>query len=270
MKTKLTMLFLLVFTLLQSCKVQQTQTALFPKIENQLKGELDYTKEGFELVQWPNGGGGDEIILGRIDETGAIHFSLPTYDIKALGKNHMPSNFESQFNMLSCKGKGDIDMMGRPLFKTPYDDVYSQLYPPIYVKKYGITIAYISPVSDEKMLLKKNHNKIIGSKYYWMYIDRALDYKDTCIRESNKDTDLEIERSADIQLKKGWNFIKSNLVELQNYGENKEQTIPKKIQFTLGSPKSKDVKWYLVQTKDEEKILAAKKEFELETPKTKE
>ncbi|MGC1204786.1 MAG: hypothetical protein WA839_07860 [Flavobacteriaceae bacterium] len=96
-----------------------------------------------------------------------------------------------------------------------------------------------------------------------MYIDRALDYKDTCIRES-KDTDLVTERIADIQFKKGWNFIKSNVVEVQSYGENNEQTIPKKILFTLGSPESKDVKWYLKRKMDDEKILAAKKAYELQ------
>ena len=116
--------------------------------------------------------------------------------------------------------KGDYDLMGQPLFKTPWDDVYSQLYRPMYVKKYGVFIAYVSLVSDEKMLVKGSYNKVIGSRYYWMYIDRSLDYKDTCIREANKDTDLEVERIADIQFKKGWNFIKISLVAVQNYGEN--------------------------------------------------
>ena len=261
MKTNL--IIILSIILFQSCKTQQLQTkTTVPKVENQLKGELDYAKGGFELVQWQKNG--DEITLGSIDETGEIHFSLPEFDIKALSKNQMNSNLASQFNMLECKGKGDYDLMGQPLFKTPYDDVHSQLYPPMYVKIYGVNVAYVSLVSDEEMLLKKNHNKIIGSKYYWMYIDRALDYKDTCIRESNKDTNLEIERSADIQFKKGWNFIKSNLVELQNYGENNEHTMPKKILFTLSSPESKEVKWYLERVMDDEKIQAARKEFELQ------
>ncbi len=261
MKTKL--IIILAIILFQSCKTQQLQTKTsLHKVENHIKGELDYTKGGFELVQWQKNG--DEITLGRIDETGEIHFSLPIYNIKVLGKNHMNSNFESQFNMLRCIGKGDFDMLGQPLFKTPYDDVYSQLYPPMYIKKYGVSVAYVSPVSDEKMLIKKNFNKIIGNKYYWMYIDRDLDFKETCIQESLEDTDLEIERSADIQFKKGWNFIKSSLVEIQNYGKNNELIMPKKILFTLSSPESKEVKWYLERVMDDEKIQAAKKEFELQ------
>ncbi len=269
-KMKTIIIVVLTIILCQSCKTQQLQTKTsLPKVENQLKGELDYTKGGFELVQWQNNG--DEITLGRIDEKGAIHFNLPEYDIKALSKDQIKtSHFESQFNMLKCKDKGDFDMLEQPLFKTPYDDVHSQLYPPMYVKKYGVFIAYVSIVSDKNMLIEKNHNKIIGNKYYWMYIDRALDYEDTCIQESHENTDLEIERSVDIQFKKGWNFIKSNLVEIQNYGENNEHIIPKKILFTLSSPESKDVKWYLERVMGDEKILEAKKEFNSATPIIKE
>ncbi len=267
MKSKLLIVFTII--LFQSCKTQQLQTkTALPKIENQLEGELDYAKGGFELVQWKSNG--DEITLGRIDKKGAIHFNLPEYDIKSLGKNHMNSSLEGQFNMLKCKGKGAFDLFGQPLAKTPYDDVYSQLYAPMYVKKYGVYIAYIPLVSDKKMLIKGNFDKIIGNKYYWFYIDRVLDYKDKCIRPSFNGADLEIDMTADMQFKKGWNFIKRNLVEVQNYGENNEQTIPKKIQYTLSSPKSKDVIWHLIRRMDEEKILEAKKEFNSATPMIKE
>lgn len=264
MKTKTHIFILFVLIVFQSCKTHKvpTKTSL-PTVENQLKGELDYAKGGFELVQWQNSG--DEITLGRIDETGKIHFSLPEYDIKALGKNHMPNHFESGFNMLRCKDRGEFDMVGNPKFKTPYDDIYSQLYGPMFIKKYGVNIAYIYPASDEKVLIKENWDKIIGSKYYWMYIDRALDYKATCIRESFKSTDLEIERSADIQFKKGWNFIKSNVVEVQSYGENNDQPETKTIRYSLSSPESNDVKWYVKRKMDDEKILAAKKEYELQS-----
>jgi len=260
MKTRLSIFF--AFILFQSCKTLQfrSQSSL-PRIENQLDGELDYAKGGFELVQWQKGG--DEISLGRIDDKGNIHFNMPEYDIKALGRNRMGSSIQSQFNMLKCKGKGDYDMMGQALFKTPYDDVYSQMYPPMFIKKYGVSIAYVRIVSDEKFLIKGNWDKIIGSKYFWMYIDRDLEYKDTCVRESFNDPQLEFEMIADVAFKKGWNFIKSDLVEVQKYGENEDQITPKKIHFTIGDPNSKEVKWYLVRKMDSEKIEVAKKEFEL-------
>ncbi|MEE9363501.1 MAG: hypothetical protein V3U92_12965 [Cellulophaga sp.] len=116
------------------------------------------------------------------------------------------------------------------------------------------------------MLTKNSFDKITGNKYYWFYIDQALDYKDDCIQEWYEGVGLEVDLSADIQFKKGWNFIKRNLVVVQNYGKNNEQTIPKKIQYTLSSPMSKDVIWYLVRRMDEEKIQAAKKKYELEAP----
>lgn len=256
------LLLILTIILLQSCKTQkfQSETSL-PKIENQIQGELDYASGGFELVQWQKGG--DEITLGTIDKDGNIHFNLPEYDITALGRNHMESSLASQFMMLKCKGKGEYNMMGQALFKTPYDDVYSQMYPPMYITKYGFHFAYVSPITDEKMLIKENFDKIIGSKYFWMYIDRDLEYQDTCIRQSFKDPNLEFELTADIAFKKGWNFIRRELVEVQNYGENDDQITPKKIHFTIGNPNSKDVKWFIVQTKSDEEIQVAKAKVEL-------
>lgn len=266
MKTKI--IVALAIILFQSCKTQQVQTKTsLPKVENQLKGELDYTNGGFELVQWQKNG--DEITLGTIDKEGAIQLSLPEYDIQSLSNKHNKASIQSQFNFIKCKGKGDYNLMGQALFETAYDDVLSRFYPPMYVKKYGVFVAYVSPVSHEKMLTKNSYEKIIGDKYYWVYIDSALYYKDTCVKEHDG-VDFETDVSADIQFKKGWNFIKKNVVSVQNYGENNEHTIPKKILFTIASPNSKDVKWYLERRMDDEKIVAAKKEFNSATPKRKE
>lgn len=260
MKTKL--LVVLAIILFQSCKTQQLQTKTsLPKVENQLKG-------GLELIQWQKNG--DEITLGTIDKNGAIHFNLPEFDIKALYKNMGNTNFKSQFQMSNCKGKGAVDFLGQSLAKTPYDDVYSQLYAPIFIKKYGEFVANLYPISDEKMLIKKNHNKIIGSNYYWFYIDRSIEYKDKCIKPLANDADLEINISADIQFKKGWNFIKKNIVSVQKDGENNELSMPKVVQFTIGSPESKEVKWFIEQRMDDKKIQAAKKEYNSATPITKE
>lgn len=237
--------------------------ASIPKVENQIEGELDYAKGGFELVQWQKSG--DQITLGRIDETGEIHLDLPEYDIRALGRTHFPSNIESQFNMIGCKGKGPYALTGEPVNKTPYADVYSQMYPNMFIRKYDTSIGYLALVSDEKMLMKGNFNKVIGNKYYWMYIDRDLDFKDTCIKKPYGDMEIETEWTADVIFKKGWNFIKSSVVEIHNYGENNENTQLKKMLFTVSSPGSKDVKWVLKRRLDDEKIQAAKIEFEAQS-----
>ena len=268
MKTKTYILFLFVCILFQSCKTQQLQTKIaVPKIENQLIGELDYAKGGFELVQWNKKG--DEITLGKIDEKGVIHFSLPEYDIKTIQKNGRNFSFQSQFQMFNCKGKGEVDFMGLSQAKTPYDDIYYQMYTPIFIKKYDKFVANVYSVSDKNIWFEKNHIKIIGSNYYWLYVDRAIDYKDKCIKPASKDANLEISISADIQFKKGWNFIKQHTVSLQKGGENNDLSMPKEILYTNGSSNSSEVKWYIKQRMDEEKILAAKKEYELATPKTK-
>lgn len=267
MKTKTYILILFLFTFFQLCKAQQTETTL-SKVENHLKGDLDYTHEALELIQWQKNG--DEITLGKIDKNGVIHFNLLEYDIKSLQKNARNINFQSQFQMLNCKDKGEVGLFGESLAKTPFDDVYYQLYAPIFVKKYGEVVAYLYPISDEKKLIKKNYNKIIGSNYYWFYIDRTIDYKDECVQTSTNGADLEINISADIQFKKGWNFIRRNIVAIQNYGENNDRSMPKNIKFTLSSPDSKEVKWFLEQRMDDEKIQAAKKIYNSTSPITKE
>lgn len=255
------MLFLLTSLCFQSCKVQQTRTSL-PKIENQIKGELDYTKGDLELIQYQKNG--DEITIGNINKEGSVQFNLPEFDIKAIYKNQGNINFHHQFGMIGCPGKEIFDRA-----EPPYDDVYSQIYAPIYVKKHGLIVAYIYPISDEELLIKENYNKITGSQFYWFYIDRAIDYKDECIKASFNDSDLEVSVSADIQFKSGWNFIRKNFVAVQNYGENNDQTTPKKIHFTRSSPESKEVKWYLERRADE-KIIKAAKNLDNLTPITKE
>lgn len=273
MKTKTFILFLFVFTQFQYSKAQESQTAL-PKVENHLPGELDYTHEALDLVQIQQNG--EEIILGNINTDGAIHFNLPEFDIKAL-YDSIPLqhyNFHSLFLMNSdCK---DRDVFA----ETPFNDVYAQKYDPIFIKKYGENVAILFPATDEKMF-KNNHyyrnnsydgkNLVIGSKYYWFYMDRAMTFKDECTKTPIRDADtIELAISADIQLKKGWNFIEENLVSVQEYSEDDyHTTLPKSIQFSLSNPSSKKVKWYLIQIMKDEKLEAVKKAYEIE-PITKE
>jgi len=94
-------------------------------------------------------------------------------------------------------------------------------------------------------------------------VDRATTYKDTCIKEGYLNRGVNVEMIADVQLEKGWNFIKSELLELQKYGEKEEEIMQKKRLFTANSPRSVDVKWFITRRMEDDKILLAKKEFEL-------
>jgi hypothetical protein len=249
------------------CTAQQTQTAL-PKVENHLKGELDYTHEALDVVQMQ--ANGEEIILGKINTDGTVHFNLPEFDIKAL-YDSIPLQqykFHSLFLMdSSCK---DRDIFA----ETPFDDVYAQKYDPVYIKKYGKNVAILYPVTSEKMLMNNQYvskSLAVGSKYFWFYMDRAIVYSDDCVKTSfNGNYDIEVAISTNIKFKKGWNFIKENLVEIQDYSRGDyHTTLPKKIQFTQSAPASKKVKWFLKQIMEDEKILAAKRLYEIE-PITKE
>ena len=248
MKTKIHILFLLVFTLSQSCNAQQTQTTL-PKVENHLKGELDHTYEALELVDRQDNG--EEISLGKIDAAGMIHFYLPEFNIKALYDSIplQPYKLQGWLSMENCKDKGGM------FAKTPYDSIYTKKYV-LYVKKYGKKVAVLEAVSDEKKT--KNNGRGIGSTYSWFYIDKAIEYKDECIKTSFGNDTIEATVNVNIQFEKGWNFIEENQVAFKNYEDGKITQLGKK-QFAKTSPSSKKVKWFLRQIESDGTIQFAKK-----------
>ena len=243
MKTKIYILLLFACTLSQPCIAQQPQTAI-PKVENHLKGELDYTHEVLELVQ--RQANGEEIILGKINKDGTIQFNLPEFDIKALydSINLQHYDFHQLFKMdSSCK---DRDVFA----KTPFDDVYSQQYK-LFVKKYAMDVAILEPTSN---------SRAASSKYFWFYIDRAIPFKDQCNKISSRSGDMYATISADIEFEKGWNFIEENLetVKTDSQGDSLATQLSK-IHFTKISPANKKVKWTLRQIEKDEKIQTAKR-----------
>ncbi len=265
MKTKIYILFLFVFTLVQSCIAQQSQTAL-PKVENQPKGELNYTHEALDLIQMQ--ADGDEVSLGKIQTDGTINFNLPEYDIKALydGINLEHYIFQSWFSIDSgCK---DRDVFA----KTPFDDVYSQKTNAIYIKKYGLKVGILEAASDKKTV--RNHDATQDSlavlnTYYWFYIDRAINYKDECDKISPRSNELYAINIVDISFEKGWNFIEENTTwDLNNDKSDIYSNQLKTTAFSKSSPASEKVKWSLRQVANEGKIQTAKKLYNL-TPITK-
>ena len=266
MKIKLYVLFLFVCILFQSSMAQQSQTDL-PKVENHLKGELDYSHEALELVQ--KNADGKEISLGKIDTDGTIHFNLPEFDIKALydSINLQGPKLQQLFEISSdCKDRDSFA-------ETPFDGIYSKKFDPIYIKKYGMNIAALYPVSDEIIVSRKNNQRTLlpaEAKYFWFYIDRTIAYKDDCIKISNRTGDAYASVSANIQFEKGWNFIEENLVEVPNEGqEDSQSTGIRAIEFKKSSPASNKVKWILKQFVEDEKIQRVKRLYNL-TPITKE
>ena len=259
LKINRTVLIISFLLTMLSSKSQELHNTL-PNIENRLVGELDYTKEVLELFQ--KQANGKEISLGKINTDGTIHFNLPEYDIKALYDSIPLQHYKFQqlFKINSeCK---DIDVFA----KTPFDDVYSEKYK-LLVKKYGIDVAILEPVTNEE---KVSNNETNSSIYYWFYIDRAIAYKEECSKTNSSTGDIYANISVDIQFEKGWNFIEENSVTAQNNSESNSNTIkPQKIQFTKVSPANKKIKWTLRQFVDDEKIQAAKKLHHL-TPITQE
>jgi len=265
MKTTTHITFILLLILLQGCAAQQVPTTL-PKVENHLKGELDYTHEDLALVQ--KRVDGEEISLGKITTDGTIHFNLPEYDIKALydSINLQPAKFQYLFDINSdCKDRDSFA-------ETPFDDIYGQEYNPIYIKKYGMNIAALYPVSDEIIVSRNNNQRTMlpsEASYFWFYIDRAITYADDCLKISNRTGEAYASVRTNIQFKKGWNFIEENLVEIPDVNqENSQSTGLRAIEFKKSSPASKKVKWILKQFVAPEIVKRAKRLHHL-TPITK-
>ena len=250
-------ILILTIILFQSCSAQKTHVQ-FPKTQNHLNGELDYTHKALELVDRQVDG--KEISIGKINTDGTIHFYLPEFNIKALYDSipMQPYPLQNMLLMNNCKDKD-------PFAKTPYDAIYSKEYK-LFVKKYGRKVAILEAVDDEEKT--KNNGNGIGSTFSWFYINSAIDYKDECIKTSYGNDAVEAITNVNIQFKKGWNFIEKNQIALPVY-ENAKITQPQKVQFTNTSPSSKKVKWFLRQIESDEKIQIAKKLHNL-TPVTKE
>lgn len=266
MKTKTCTLFLIVFTLLLPCKAQQSQTD-FPKVQNHLTGDLDYTHEVLNLVQ--KLANGEDINLGKINTDGTIAFSLPEFDIKALydSVNLEHYNFQSWFSMdSSCK---DRDVFA----ETPFDDIYSQKTNAIWIKKYGIYVSILETERTKKILKNKDATRdsiAITNEYFWFFLDRAITYKDKCSKVSHITGDISHTITADIEFEKGWNFIEENtewILDNEQYNPNVSQV--RTTQYTKSTPTSKNVKWSLRQVADDGKIQTAKR-LDILTPITKE
>ncbi len=259
LKTNQIVLIISILMTMLSCKSQELNS--LPKVENQLVGELDYTQEALDLVQ--KQADGEEISLGKIDTDGAIHFNLPEFDIKALydSINLQHYNFHQLFKI-------DSDCKDRDVFaETPFDDVYAEKHDPIYIKKYGVNIAALYPVSDEKIVSRNNNQRTIlpeEATYFWFYIDRSISFKEECTKISARTGNMYAEIRANIKFEKGWNFIEENLVEVPNADQVDSQTTSvRTIEFKRISPANKKVKWIIKQFKEDEEIQALKKLYNL-------
>ena len=243
----------LIMTSCSTPKALQTQPD-YPRVENHLKGDIDYIHGALDLVQRQVNG--EEIILGRINTDGTINFTLPEFDIKALydSLNYQPYKLQGSFLMASgCKDK-DV------FAETPFDNLYLKKYD-LLIKKYGINVATLEAGNDSLRT---------SSTYHWFNIDRAIRYTDECIKITPGTDNIYAKVSANIQFEMGWNFIEETYETIQNKTDADSITSQiKNTHFTKSSPSSKKVKWFLRQIQEDEKIQTAKKLFNL-TPITKE
>ena len=263
MKYKQSLFFYLAALLL----VTQSATGL-PKVENNLGGEFDYTKNELQLILKELGG--DETVIGKITKDGLIHFDFPEMDIKAIYKknNFASASLQSLLGMTGCK---DED----PFAKRDHDNVIAHKYTEISINKYGVAIAQLSPVSSKGVLDNNQYsNKVLkkGSQYSFYAIDSDVQFKEECMKTSFNGTyDIELLLAGNIKFNKGINLIEETLVEIQDYkkGDYHAQ-IPKKITYSNANHEDTAIKWHIKRSEGltNEKIQLAKNLYNL-TPLTK-
>lgn len=252
----------LALSLSQACNAQALATESLPKVANNLEGDLDYRNEALVLTERKVNG--EEVVFGKINTDGTVHLSLPDFDIKALHDGVMEPVEFSQWFLIDSECK-DRD----PFAKTPYDGIYSKKYDSLNIKKYGKTVAVLSAASSEKIIENRRYdnNKLtVGNRYFWLNMDRSTTYKDKCTKTSfNGTRNIELDISANIELKKGWNLIKESLLETQVHtGDNDYRAdIPKRISFTNAPAASKDIKLFLKPLIEAKEVQEAKRLFEL-------
>ncbi len=229
------------------------------KLSEKPKGELDYAKQELKLILTQLDR--TEYPAGKISKKGTIHFKLPEFDLK---KEYDKVGFANNaLNVLLEMGTCN----NQDPFKNPYNDIYSYKYD-ISVKKYGLPVAGLKAVSNKNVLKNNQYSAdtlYTGSNYYWFYVDRDVTFKYDCINLQNG---KEISQTANMKLKKGWNFIEETLTEKQQFSRNDYTgDMPKTITYSIANPSDKNIKWYIVQyaTDNELKLI---KNLEEATPLT--
>lgn len=247
MKTKTYILFLLVFTLLQSCKAQQLQTDL-PKIENYTKGELKIKVETF--------GSRTPIHVGKITTDGTIHFKFPKLDLNAMYADEEAYFFNMQtmaraVGFFVCHDKEVIENT---------ETVNAIEIRHFFLYKYGQIVGEIHPASQEEVV---KNDFAIGSSVSWFYSDGDGKLKATCsVYENDQKIEYELDRntlrnktSYDISFKEGWNIVQNKLLEKKDMIINSNSYSRRLIEEKTSVTKiPSHINWYMNYTANDEAL----------------
>ena len=257
MKTKKHILFLLILINLQSCKAQQSQTAL-PKIENYTKGELQIMVETF--------GSKNPIDVGKVSADGTIHFNFPKLDLDAMEENEEAYFFSMRrmdkvVGMFVCHDKEVVENT---------ETVGAIEIRNFFLYKYGQIVGEIRPATEKKIL---ENDYAIGSTISWFYSEEDGKLKASCIAyEDDEIIEYELDRSKirnktsyDINFKKGWNIVVHSLLKKKDMTKGTYKFSRRLIEEkTSVATIPANINWYLNYTANDEEL--EKRQLSLITP----
>ena len=234
MKTKTCVLFLYVFTLIQPCIAQKTQTTP-PKVENYTKGELEIKVVPFGLE--------NPIHVGKIMADGTIHFNWDS-DITSIK--------DPEFYMSSVKNTVGMTFCNEKEIEQSNEDAKSVDSSGLFLYKDGQQVGALFAATQKEIEDNKGSNRnaslVLGSTISWIYTDSGVIFNGKCSVNFNQENvyDFKEVTRYDLHFEKGWNMILNTLVEKEDWkNENNMGSLPKTITKTSITKIPNTMNWYL-------------------------
>lgn len=234
MKTKICVLFLVIFTQFQFCIAQETQTNA-PEIENYTKGELEIkvTPFGFE----------NPIHVGKIAEDGTIHFNW---------NNDIASIKDSEFFMSSIKNTVGMTFCNDKEIDQNNEDAKSIHSNDLFLYKEGRQVGALFAGTQKGIEDNKGSNRstslILGSTISWIYTDSDVIFNGKCSVNFDQENvyDFKEVTRYDLHFEKGWNMILNTLAEKEDWKNGTELgSLPKTMTKISITNIPTTMNWYL-------------------------
>lgn len=236
-KTLKTAIVLIAFLSLASCKSKQASTTKnLPKIANYTKGELTIKVAPFGL--------GNEITVGKVLPDGTIQFNWKDAVIKITEEN--------DFYLETIKRVAGMSFCNDKQITTNNETVKAVDIKNLFLYKNNQQVGSLFPATKKEMEdnngLNRHSTLVLGSQLTWFYSDGDGDFKATCTVNMEYDNSYNFKEvtTYDIQLKKGWNLIKTTLLEKEDWKNgNDKGSLPKTMNKTSISKIPENIHWYL-------------------------
>lgn len=207
------------------------------KIENYSYGELVLKVVPFGL--------GKEINIGKILKDGTIQFNWPKIDLKTIESSSVfMQNIKSSLLGMSYCEDDQIEK------NTKECQVVDTQY--IYLYQNNKQVGVLFPATEKEIINNEPANiysqLVKGSSLTWFYSDGTCNFKAECSEKMEWEGKYNFvaKKSYDIQLKKGWNLVEQELLEIEEFkDELGTGYMEKKVSKKSIGDIPKNIKWHI-------------------------